>query len=102
MVDGFSGLIVTTGGTGFAPTDQTPEGTALVLERQAAGLADAMRAANPDKGRLSRAVAGTCGSCIILNTPGSTAGSVECLEALLDMLPHALALLADAPTTHPT
>lgn len=102
MVNGFSGLVVTTGGTGFAPTDQTPEGTAAVLERQAAGLAEAMRAANPDKGRLSRAVAGTCGSCIILNTPGSTGGSVECLEALLDMLPHALALLVDEPTTHPT
>lgn len=101
MVDAFSGLIVTTGGTGFAPTDLTPEGTVTVLDRQAPGLAEAMRAANPAKGPLSRAVAGTSGRCIILNTPGSTAGAVECLEAVLGVLPHALALLEGEPTTHP-
>ncbi|MDQ6909586.1 MAG: MogA/MoaB family molybdenum cofactor biosynthesis protein [Actinomycetota bacterium] len=101
MADDFSGLIVTTGGTGFAPTDQTPEGTAAVLERHAPGFAEAMRAANPAKGPLSRAVAGTRGHCIILNTPGSTAGAIECLEAVLDILAHALALLDGEPTTHP-
>lgn len=98
---GWSGLIVTTGGTGFAPRDRTPEGTRAVLEREAPGLAEAMRNANPEKGRLSRGVAGTLGRCIVLNTPGSTAGAVECLEAVLDILPHALELLDEQPTEHP-
>lgn len=99
---GWSGIVVTTGGTGFAPRDLTPEGTRMVLEREAPGLAEAMRFANLDKGRLSRGVAGIVGRCIVLNTPGSTAGAVECLEAVLDVLPHALALVADEPTSHPT
>ncbi len=98
---GFAGLVVTTGGTGFGPRDLTPEGTAAVLHRHAPGLAEAMRAANPDKGRLSRAAAGTVGTALVLNTPGSTAGSVETLEAVLDVLPHALDLLAHRPTEHP-
>jgi molybdopterin adenylyltransferase len=89
----FSGAILTTGGTGFAPTDQTPEGTHAVLEREAPGLAEAMRAINP-LGRLSRGAAGTVGHCIVLNLPGSTAGAVECLEAVIDVLPHALELVA--------
>jgi molybdenum cofactor synthesis domain-containing protein len=102
LADGFAGVIVTTGGTGFAPRDLTPEGTAAVLDREAPGLAEAMRAANPAKGRLSRGGAGTLGGCIVLNTPGSTAGAVECLDAVLDVLPHALALLAGRPTEHPS
>jgi molybdopterin adenylyltransferase len=97
---GFAGLVVTTGGTGFAPRDQTPEGTLAVLDRQAPGLAEAMRAVNPAPGRLSRAIAGTVGRCIVLNTPGSPSGATECLAAVLDALPHALALLAEEPTTH--
>jgi molybdenum cofactor synthesis domain-containing protein len=97
----FSGLIVTTGGTGFSPRDLTPEGTRRVLDREAPGLARAMHLANPDKGRLSRARAGTMGRSIVLNTPGSSAGAIECLEAVLDVLPHALALLAGEPTEHP-
>lgn len=101
LADGFAGVIVTTGGTGFAPRDLTPEGTRRVLDREAPGLAEAMRLANPPKGRLSRGVAGTLGACIVLNTPGSTAGAVESLDAVLDVLPHALALLADRPTSHP-
>ncbi|MHB1534236.1 MAG: MogA/MoaB family molybdenum cofactor biosynthesis protein [Acidimicrobiales bacterium] len=96
----FTGLVVTTGGTGFAPRDQTPEGTKEILERHAPGLAEAMRAVSP-LGRLSRGVAGIRGRAIILNTPGSPAGAVECLGAVLDVLPHALALLADQPTAHP-
>ena len=100
--DGFPGLVVTTGGTGFAPRDLTPEGTRSVLDREAPGLAEAMRASNPAKGRLSRGVAGTVGRCIVLNTPGSTAGAVESVVAVLDVLPHALALLAEEPTRHPT
>ena len=95
----FAGLVVTTGGTGFAPRDLTPEGTRAVLEREAPGLAEAMRLVNP-KGRLSRGVAGTVGRAIVLNTPGSAAGAVECLDAVLDVLPHALALLAEEPTEH--
>jgi len=101
MTGAFTGLVVTTGGTGFAPRDLTPEGTRKVLDREAPGLAEAMRLVNP-LGRLSRAAAGTRGTCIVLNTPGSTNGAVECLGAVLDVLPHALALLADQPTTHET
>ncbi len=92
LADGFSGLIVTTGGTGFGPRDLTPEGTLQVLDRVAPGLAEAMRLASP-LGRLSRAAAGTLASSLVLNLPGSTTGSIECLEAVLDVLPHALELL---------
>jgi len=90
--DGFHGLIVTTGGTGFSPADHTPEGTLAVLDRQAPGLAEAMRAVNP-LGRLSRGVAGTLGTSLVVNVPGSPAGAVECLEAIVDVVPHALELL---------
>lgn len=101
MADGFAGLIVTTGGTGFAPRDRTPEGTAAVLERSAPGLAEAMRSVNP-LGRLSRATAGTIGRALVCNVPGSTGGALECLGAVLDVLPHALALLAgDDPHATP-
>ncbi|HVE46409.1 MAG TPA: MogA/MoaB family molybdenum cofactor biosynthesis protein [Acidimicrobiales bacterium] len=99
MADRFAGLIVTTGGTGFSPRDLTPEGTVAVLAREAPGIAEAMRLANP-LGRLSRATAGTLGRAIVVNTPGSTNGSVECLNAVIDILPHALAILADEPTQH--
>ena len=99
LTAGFEGVVVTTGGTGFAPRDETPEGTRLVLEREAPGLAEAMRLVNP-LGRLSRGVAGTVGSAIVLNTPGSPKGAVECFEAIADVVPHALALLADRPTSH--
>ncbi|MGH9081610.1 MAG: MogA/MoaB family molybdenum cofactor biosynthesis protein [Acidimicrobiales bacterium] len=95
MAAGFAGVIVTTGGTGFAPTDQTPEATLSVLERHAPGLAEATRSASP-LGRLTRGVAGTVGQCIVLNVPGSAAGAVECLETVIDVLPHALDLLAGA------
>ncbi|MGH9123836.1 MAG: MogA/MoaB family molybdenum cofactor biosynthesis protein [Acidimicrobiales bacterium] len=100
MAAGFAGVVVTTGGTGFAPRDQTPEGTKEILERDAPGLAEAMRQVNPKLGRLSRGVAGIRGQAIILNTPGSPKGAVECLGAVLDILPHALELLGDRPTRH--
>lgn len=90
---GFSGLVVTTGGTGFGPRDRTPEATGPVLDRVAPGMAEAMRAVNP-LGRLSRGMAGTVGQCLVLNLPGSSNGAVECLDAVLDVVPHALALLA--------
>ncbi len=69
----FAGLLVTTGGTGFSPTDLTPEATRSVIEREAPGLAEAMRAVSP-LGRLSRGVAGTVGQCLVLNVPGSPQG----------------------------
>jgi molybdenum cofactor synthesis domain-containing protein len=99
MTEGFSGLLVTTGGTGFAPRDQTPEGTRLAIEREAPGLAEAMRLVSP-LGRLSRGIAGVRGRTIICNTPGSPKGCVEQLAAILDVLPHALRLLHEAPAEH--
>ncbi|MGI9118904.1 MAG: MogA/MoaB family molybdenum cofactor biosynthesis protein [Acidimicrobiales bacterium] len=93
MCRSFAGLVVTTGGTGFGPRDLTPEGSRVVIERAAPGLAEAMRLVNP-LGRLSRGVAGTIGQALVLNTPGSTTGALECLEAVLEVLPHALRLLA--------
>lgn len=92
LCDDFAGLVVTTGGTGFGPRDLTPEGTRAVLEREAPGLAEAMRLVNP-LGRLSRQRAGTIGAALVLNLPGSTTGSIECLDAVLDVVPHALELL---------
>jgi molybdopterin adenylyltransferase len=99
LAQGFAGLIVSTGGTGFGPRDLTPEGTRIILDREAPGLAEAMRLVNP-LGRLARGVAGTRGRALILNTPGSTTGALECLDAVLDVLPHALRLLAGEPTDH--
>jgi molybdopterin adenylyltransferase len=99
MAADFAGVIVSTGGTGFTPRDLTPEGTKLVIEREAPGLAEAMRLISP-LGRLSRGVAGIRGLCVILNTPGSPKGCVEQLEAVIDILPHALRLLAETPTDH--
>lgn len=100
MTSGFAGLVVTTGGTGFGPRDLTPEGTVAVLERLAPGIAEATRAINPQLGRLSRGVAGTIGSSVVVNTPGSPKGCVECLEAVLDMIPHALSLMIGETTIH--
>jgi molybdenum cofactor synthesis domain-containing protein len=93
LCDGFAGLVITTGGTGFGPRDLTPEGTRQVIDREAPGLAEAMRLVSP-LGRLSRAVAGTRGQAVVLNTPGSSSGAVETLTAVLDVIPHALELLA--------
>lgn len=99
LTEAFAGLVVSTGGTGFAPRDQSPEGTRLVIEREAPGLAEAMRLVNP-LGRLSRGLVGIRGQAIVCNTPGSPKGCVEQLSAILDVLPHALRLLADSPTSH--
>jgi molybdopterin adenylyltransferase len=92
LADDLAGLVVTTGGTGFGPRDLTPEGTKVAIQREAPGLAEAMRLVNP-LGRLSRGVAGVVNQALVLNTPGSPKGAVECLEAVLDVVPHALALL---------
>ena len=99
--DGFHGLIVTTGGTGFGPRDRTPEGTRAVIDREAPGLAEAMRLVNP-LGRLSRGVAGTIDTALVINTPGSTRGCVETVEAVVDVLPHAVNLLVDNYDPHPS
>jgi molybdopterin adenylyltransferase len=98
MTAGFAGLVVTTGGTGFGPRDLTPEGTRAVIEREAPGLAEAMRRVSDrgDRpfGMLSRGVCGAVGQALVCNLPGSSSGAVECLEAVLPALPHALELLA--------
>ena len=98
MTDGFSGLVLTTGGTGFGPRDLTPEGTRVVIEREAPGMAEAMRLISHQQGlphgMLSRAVCGAVGEALICNLPGSSKGAIECLEAVLPAIPHALDLLA--------
>ncbi len=89
-------LVLTTGGTGLSPRDVTPEATAAVLERMHPGLLELARRRcgekNP-KAYLSRGQAGTLAQTLIINLPGSPAGAVECLEAIADVLPHALAVL---------
>jgi len=90
-------LVVTTGGTGIAPRDVTPEATGAVCERLVEGIAEQMRLRGVRKTRfaaLSRAVCGVRGTSLILNLPGSPAGAVESLEAVIDLLPHALELIA--------
>lgn len=99
MAEGFSGVIVSTGGTGFGPRDLTPEATRTVLEREAPGISEAMRLVNP-LGRLSRAVAGTRGTALIVNSPGSPKGAVETITAVIDVIPHAIRLMASSPTDH--
>src|SRR5256884_6446103 len=90
-------LVVTTGGTGIAKRDVTPEATKAVCDRLLQGVAERMRAEGAKKtpfAALSRAVCGIHGKSLILNLPGSPRGAVESLEAVIDMLPHALQLLS--------
>ncbi len=95
-------LILTSGGTGFSPRDITPEATRRVIEREAPGLVEAVRAESFKITRhamLSRAVAGIRGRTLIINMPGNPKAVRENLDILLPILPHALALLADSPDT---
>jgi molybdenum cofactor synthesis domain-containing protein len=96
-------LIVTTGGTGVAPRDVTPEATRAVCERVIEGVAEKMRAEGAEKtpfAALSRGVCGTRGKSLILNLPGNPRGAVDSLEAVVKLLPHALRLLG-GETEHP-
>ena len=98
-----SRLVVTTGGTGLAPRHVTPEATAQICDRLVPGLAERMRAEGTKQtplAALSRGVCGTLGTTLILNLPGSPAGARTSLLAILNLLPHALDLLA-GHTDHP-
>ena len=87
-------LIVTTGGTGFSPRDNTPEATRSVIEREAPGMAEAMRASGKHPmSMLSRGVCGIRGTTLIINLPGSPRGVEECFEVIRPVLPHAIELL---------
>ena len=96
-------LIVTTGGTGLTSRDVTPEATLAVIDRQAPGMAEAMRMQtlkHTPMAMLSRAVVGARGNTLIINLPGNTRGVEQCLEVLLPVIPHALDMLKDSPPPH--
>ena len=102
LTDG-AALVLTTGGTGVAPRDVTPEATASVLERQVPGIAEALRAdaaRRTPHGLLSRGVAGVRGSALVVNLPGSPGGCRDGFEVLREALPHALRLLAGEQGGH--
>jgi len=90
-------VVLTSGGTGLSPNDVTPEATRRVLDRSIPGITDTLRARSIDKtphGMLSRGVAGSVGSALVVNLPGSPRAVRESLEVLLPVLPHAVELLA--------
>lgn len=94
-------VLLTTGGTGFSPSDVTPEATQAVIERPAPGLAEAMRSAglrSTPHAMLSRATAGIRAHTLIINLPGSPNGATESLAVLMPVLPHAVQLLQGDPS----
>jgi molybdenum cofactor synthesis domain-containing protein len=96
-------LILTTGGTGLAPRDVTPEATRSVIEREAQGIAEAMRFNSlkyTPMAMISRGLAGVRGQTLIINLPGSPKAVKECLEYILPVLPHAVNLLIEGPKEH--
>ncbi len=96
-------VVLTTGGTGLAPRDVTPEATREVIEREAPGIAEALRAdsiAKTPHGLLGRGVAGVIGTTLVVNLPGSVGGCRDGYAVLRPALGHALSLLGDAPTEH--
>jgi molybdenum cofactor synthesis domain-containing protein len=96
-------LVITTGGTGVSPRDNTPEATRAVIEREVPGMAEAMRAASlrmTEMAMISRGVCGIRGGALIVNLPGSPAGVRECFAVIRNVLPHALSLLAGQPHSH--
>ena len=98
-----AGLVLTTGGTGLAPRDVTPEATRTVLQREAPGIAEALRAdsiAKTPHGLLSRGVAGVVGRSLVVNLPGSTGGCRDGYAVLRPAVDHAVSLLADQVTSH--
>lgn len=98
-------IILTTGGTGFAPRDVTPEATRAVIDREAPGLAEVMRAASlkiTPHAMLSRVVTGIRGKTLIINLPGSPKGALENLQVVLPVLSHAVQLLRDDPQSEST
>ena len=96
-------VILTTGGTGLAARDITPEATLGVIDREVAGIPEAIRARSLEKtpmAMLSRAVAGMRGQCLIINLPGSPRAVRECLEVVLPVIPHAVAIARGEVTEH--
>lgn len=96
-------VVLTTGGTGLAPRDVTPEATRTVLQREAPGIAEALRAdsiAKTPHGLLSRGTAGVVGHALVVNLPGSPGGCRDGYAILQPALAHAVQLLQDAPTEH--
>jgi len=94
-------LIITTGGTGLAPRDVTPDATLEIIEKEVPGIAEAMRLEGlkkTNRAMLSRAVAGVRGKCLIINLPGSPKAVRESLHAIIDVIPHAVEKLKGDPS----